>query len=294
MKEYGKRIRLSPSEVGMVLNYRGGGKYKPMSEIPKILVFDIETAFLTSALWGLRTNYVDPSMLLESKNYWMLSWSAKWLFSPEILNDVCTGEEAMAENDRRISASLWKLMDEADIVISHNGKNFDHKRANARWLIHGFNPPSPYKIIDTLAICRKMFSFPSYKLDYLAEVLGIGNKMPNGKIDRWKKCMLGDEESLSAMSEYNDHDVKILEDLYLILRPWIPNHPNLGLFIESDNRVCATCGGEHLNYYGDYITNVSRFESFQCVNCGAISRQRQSVIPKRIRKAMLSPVEMIR
>ena len=82
-------------------------------------------------------------MLKERSNYVMLSWSAKWQFEDEIMNDVVTPEEALNEDDERIAKSIWKLIDEADIVISHNGKNFDHKMLNMRWLINGIVPPTP-------------------------------------------------------------------------------------------------------------------------------------------------------
>ena len=39
---------------------------------------------------------------------------------------------------------------EAHIVVAHNGQAFDIKKINSRLAVHGFDPPSQYKIIDTL------------------------------------------------------------------------------------------------------------------------------------------------
>jgi len=105
---------------------------------------------------------------------------------------------------------------------------------------------------------------------------------------------VGDQDALDQMMMYNEHDVKILEDLYLILRPWISNHPNMGLFIESNKPVCSTCGHETFEYIGDYVTNLSKFPGHRCDSCGSIFRERKSVIPKQVRKHLMSPVEMVR
>jgi hypothetical protein len=48
----------------------------------------------------------------------LLTWSAKWLFQDEIMNDKLTSEEAINEDDERITKTLWTLLDEADIVVS--------------------------------------------------------------------------------------------------------------------------------------------------------------------------------
>lgn len=86
--------------------------FKPDAEdykLPKILVFDIETAPLLAFIWQLKTDYVGPGML-EKPNWWMISWSAKWLFEDEMLNDVVTSEEARLEDDSRILKSIWELV----------------------------------------------------------------------------------------------------------------------------------------------------------------------------------------
>ena len=79
-----------------------------------------------------------------------MSWSAKWLYDDKILSDVLTPKEAKERNDKRIIKSVWKLLNEADIVIAHNGDKFDLKKLKARFLSNGFVPPMPYKTVDTL------------------------------------------------------------------------------------------------------------------------------------------------
>lgn len=87
-------------------------------------------------------------------DWFVLCWSAKWLYSNEVLGDCITSEEVLQENDERIVKSLWNLFNECDILIAHNALNFDVPKMNARFVKYGLNPPSPYKIIDTLQIAK--------------------------------------------------------------------------------------------------------------------------------------------
>lgn len=257
-------------------------------KFPKILVFDIETAPLMAFIWRLKTDYVSPAML-EKSNWWVISWSAKWLFDHNVMHDVVSPEEAKEEDDSRVVQTLWDLIDEADIVISHNGINFDHKVLNMRWLLNDIHPPAHYRVIDTLRACRGLFSFPSFKLDFITKQLGIESKLDHEGFNMWRKCLKGNKEALNNMVQYNDQDVIALEGLYLIIRPWIKNHPNLGIFMESETPVCRVCGSENLTVMEghDYTTNLSRYETLRC-ECTAINKRRASKLPVEIRKVLMS------
>jgi DNA polymerase elongation subunit (family B) len=281
----------------MIYKYRqgqvdiSGGQTNIKFKFPKILIFDIETAPLSALVWRLNQKWIPPASLIDSSNYYMLSWSAKWLFSEEVMSDVVTPEEVDSEDDYRIALSLWHLINEADIIISHNGKNFDHKMMNGRWLVNGIKPPTSFKVIDTYQVAKQSFLLPSYSLDYIAtKVLGLDGKMEHEGMEMWKKAIRGDQTALTNMSLYNDQDVKVLEDVYLIFRPWIKNHPNIGLFSNLDTPVCHCCGSTNLTHEGHYNTSVSRFKTLRCADCDALSRQRTSEIPKEIRKILVTGV----
>ena len=261
---------------------------KEEQQVPaKILVFDIETAPLKQWAWSI---WKAPfSFESVERDWFILTWSAKWLFSEEMMNDQITPEELKKEDDSRIVHSIWKLMDEADIVIAHNGIKFDIRKLNTRFLIHGFNNPSPYQVIDTLRHARKHLAFTSNRLDALGEILGVGRKIHTG-FSLWLRCMEGDQEAINEMGDYNDQDVYLLEEVYLRLRPFIKPHPNMGLFIGDDVRVCATCGADEtkLEWTGqDYVTYANRYASFRCSSCGSIGRSRDSSTPKSVKKNMI-------
>jgi len=253
----------------------------------KILVFDIETSPMVAYVWARWKQNVYLEQTISE--WFMLCWAAKWI-GGEMMSDCVTPEEAVSEDDKRITKSLWMLLNEADIVIAHNGSKFDIPKMNSRFAVHGLKPPSPYRQIDTCTVASKQFGFSSNKLDALAGYFGIRHK-DETSFELWKKCVNGDGEALDYMRTYNISDVEILEKVYFKLRPWIKNHPNLSLYIESDEEACPFCGSHNLNETGTfYYTQVSKFSNLRCADCDGIARRRVSEYPKSKRKNLVTAV----
>lgn len=245
-------------------------KYKSPA---KILIFDLETS--PNLSWTWRTFKENIAYNQIEQNWFILTWSAKWLFEDEIMSDKLTPGEVFDENDSRIVKSLWKLVNEADVIVAHNLLGFDQRRLHTRFLLNSLELPKPYTVIDTLIHARKHLAFTSNRLDALGQILGVGQKIDTGGFDLWKKCMKGDEEALSKMESYNRGDVQLLEDVYLAMQRYIKPHPNLGLLQDNSKLVCATCGSDNLEEHGEYHTTVSVFQAYKCNNCGSLSRSRK-------------------
>ncbi len=243
---------------------------------PKILAFDLETLPLLAHIWGVWQQNIPPAMMDDKvKSKAIVTWSAKWLNDSKMMSDKMTPKEAIIQDDERVVRSLWELIDEADVLIAHNGIRFDIPVMNTRFLIYGLTPPSPYKVIDTLMVARKQFDLPHNKMDYIAGVLGIDHKISTS-FALWRGCMLGNKEDLDYMQKYNDKDVFILEEIYLKLRPWIKNHPNFNLYSDKEG-ACPTCGElDSLEKNGKYPTTVNRYQSYKCNACGSFSRTGKS------------------
>ena len=259
------------------------------NKLPKILIFDIETTPLEAYIWQKEVWKARVGHTNVISQWFILTWSAKWLFSNEVLSEKLTKSEVLNEDDGRIVKELWKLFDEADIIVAHNGDGFDVPNMNTRFLVNGLVPPSPYQRIDTLKIAKKEFGFTHNALDALAKVLGLKGKI-NTDFDLWRRCKRGDEEALEYMELYNRQDVLLLEEVYLELRPWIKSHPSIALFLESEKMVCPSCGHDHLKKKGEYRTQVSVFDTYQCKKCGAISRSRVNKVTKDVKKNLLVSV----
>lgn len=245
--------------------------YKGQTKVPaKILLFDIETLPIHVRVWSLGGNdWISPKNII--KDWCVLSWAAKWLYDDEVMGDALTPNQAITRDDKQLILPMLDLLNEADMVVSHNGNKFDHKKLNTRLLISGFSPPSYYKTIDTLQVARSNFAFSSNKLDYINEQLGIHQKSETD-YDLWVKCDDGDRVAIQKMLDYNINDVAILEELYVKLRPWISNHPSMASYVDKDTDMCV-CGSTDVEYTaGWYRTNVNRYKGWRCKNCGKIGR----------------------
>jgi DNA polymerase III epsilon subunit-like protein len=250
----------------------------------RILLLDIETAPMEAYIWSKGKIYVNPHQII--KDWFVLTWSAKWLCESKVISEKVTRKEALARDDKRIIEGMWGLLDKADIVIAQNGDRFDLPRLNARFLKHGLKRPSPYKTIDTLKILWKNFALTSNGLDEVCKFLKIPGKVDTGGFELWKKCVKGDASALKKMEQYNKNDVIILENVYFALRPYIPNHPNLGLFVDADEDICPNCGSVSLKWGGFYQTRVNIYHAFRCKDCGSIGRARKSALDKDEKRSL--------
>jgi hypothetical protein len=258
------------------------GKNK-QENLPKILLLDVETAPIRAFVWQLWKQDISLPQLIS--DFYILTWSAKWLEGKTIFSERLTGTEAVYEDDERIIRKLWAVIDDADIIIAHNGDNFDLMKINTRFVIHKLPPPSSYKTIDTLKVAKNIFGFSSNKLQHLANSFGIEGKYDTD-FELWIKCLEGDEKSLKYMQSYNQHDIEILEQVYLRLRPYIKGHANINLYSEEEYS-CPHCGSTQLKPEVNkfFYTQAVKYQLYRCQDCGAISRAKQSdkfLIKKRI------------
>lgn len=249
----------------------------------KILIFDIETSPLICATWGIYKQLINPGQVLRDTAILTIAW--KWLYSPRVYSAHVTEAEAKAGDDLSVVKRFWKVLDDADVVIGFNSKKFDHKRLNARLLINGMDEPSPYVALDIFAEMKRKFSFSSNKLDYVNKLLGMSGKITTN-MDLWLEAIKGEITALREMQRYNKEDVQITEALYDALKGWI-KHPNLGLYVTTDEEVCPTCESKNLEPNGFYNTPLGRFESLRCTDCRSLSRRRVNVLDAGNRKRQL-------
>ena len=81
--------------------------------------------------------------------------------------------------------------------------------------------------------------------------------------------MNGDKKSWKVMRKYNARDVELLERVYLKLRPWFTQHPNLNAY--TDRKDCTKCGSHRLQRRGFEILKNRKRQKFQCLDCGGWS-----------------------
>lgn len=214
-------------------------------------------------------------MKMVDEHWFMLSWAGKWLGEKKVFGEVLDPTSAKERCDKPLLESLWDVMNEADVIVAHNGAKFDVPKINTRFLAAGMGPPSPFKVVDTLRAARSKFSFTSNRLNDIGEFLGLGGKVDTGGWELWQGCLAGDQKALDKMFKYNKRDITLLEDIYNALLPWITNHPSHGT-TSSVGRVCPRCSSTKLQKRGVYTTNVSTYQRLFCTDCGSWSRERSA------------------
>lgn len=230
----------------------------------KTLLIDIETSPMLSHTWGTYNQNIGLNQIMESTE--MLCFAAKWLDGKQTLfwSQHHDGYDTMVE-------AAHSLLDQAEVVMHYNGAKFDIPHLNREFVEAGFGPPAPYQQIDLLKTVKKQFRFPSNKLAYVSQTLGLEGKLKHTGHELWVQCMAGDDEAWKLMRRYNKQDVALLEELYYKLQPWITQHPSLGLY-SSEKDACPGCGGEALERRGFAYTKVSAFQRYRCTDCGKWSR----------------------
>lgn len=240
---------------------------------PNILLIDIETSPIQGYTWGMYEQNV-LKVIAPSK---IIGAAWKWLgeagMHSRTLPDY-RGYRAGQLDDQKLVEELHSILDQADVVVAHNGDSFDVKKINARFVFYGLNAPSAYKTVDTLKVAKKYFRFDANNLNAITHYLGEGGKVNTGGFDLWVKCMAGDMPAWNKMKRYNEHDVKLLERVYLRLRPFMANHPNMNLFAAPNKKLeyaCPTCRSIDVQRRGTLPTRTGLYQRYQCNTCGSWS-----------------------
>lgn len=252
----------------------------------KVLVLDIETSPLLVYTWGTFDQNISLDMIVQ--DWSILSWSAKWLGEDTVMyQDTSTKRDV--RDDKDIVRAMWNLLNEADVILTQNGKRFDIKKLNSRFLTHGFTPPSSFQHIDTLQIAKRHFSETSNKLEYLTKKYCKKFKKSGHKkfpgFSLWKECLKGNKEAWKEMQDYNQIDVLALEELYTdTLRVW-DTSINFNSYTDDVDYRCS-CGSTNFKKSGFHYTNQGKYQRWNCTDCGAEHHGRENLLSKEKRKTL--------
>lgn len=227
----------------------------------KILLYDLETRPALVRTFSLFKPVIGHGQIIEDAR--VMCWSAMWLGGKKVMfqSEHHSSRKEMLEE-------LHALMDEADVVVGYNSKRFDTPWIMGEFISEGMSPPSPFKEIDLFQVIRSNTRFISKKLDFVASKLLGDRKVEHQGFDLWLKCIDGDEKAWTKMRTYAKKDTALLEPLYLALRPYIKNHPNVPLH-NLQSTGCTRCGGVNLQRRGYHHTGASTFQRYRCNDCGA-------------------------
>lgn len=224
----------------------------------KVLLYDIETSPNLAYVWGKW----EQNVIQFKKEFELLCFAYKWLGESNVYA-VVKGKE---KTDKKVCERLYELLNEADVIIAHNGDQFDNKKVKARFIAHGMKPTRHFATIDTKKIAKHIFGFNSNSLDDIGNYLGVGRKVKHQGFELWLGCMRNDPKCWEEMVKYNKQDVVLLEKVYLAMRPWMARHPHLSL-LQNVKDACPKCGSLEIKKKGFRANFSTMSQQMYCVDC---------------------------
>lgn len=250
---------------------------------PRVLLWDIETMkmLLEMETYSLKqySKYLNYKDIKRPVSIFCAAWQwygQPFILSTSVLKDTLRFEQCFWD-DYYVVKTLHDVLSQADIIIAHNGDNFDWKMFTARSLYHGLPPVKKPLMIDTLKIARKEFKIESNALGYLCKFLGVENKMESPD---WGKIAKGDAEEIERAERYCRGDIRSLRGVYEKLRPFTTNHANLNA-IHGQGGNCPKCGHWDLEKRGFNYTKAGKYQAYQCKmktgGCGGWSQDKKNL-----------------
>jgi DNA polymerase III epsilon subunit-like protein len=235
-------------------------------ETPKIIIFDIETAPMLVASFGLYPDKLDHSWIVQ--DWFMICAAWKELGSKKVEAAWITRKG----DDKKLVKTLRDALAEADIVVGHNIKNFDLKKLNARLIYHRLDPLPQIQVVDTLDASKRYAANVSNRLDYLSNHL-LGQGKMQTSYGLWLRAMNADTEAVAEMVKYNKIDVIRNEEYYNVIRPYMRQHPHRGAMQgKSRFHSCPHCGSNNIVLSKTRYTaaGLIRYQK-KCKDCHAYS-----------------------
>lgn len=227
------------------------------------LFFDIETSPNIGLFWqaGYKKN-IDYSNIIQERAIICICY--KWEDEKEV--HALTWDSR--QNDKKMLQDFIKVANQAVELVGHNGDKFDLAWIRTRCVFHRIDMFPKYLTIDTLKVARAKFRFNSNKLDYIAEYLGLGNKIKT-EYGLWKDILLKkDKIAMQNMVTYCKKDVTLLEDVFKILNTHIEPKTHYGVLAKELRSSCPECGSDDLRKQGMMPTISGLLKQrYQCKTC---------------------------
>jgi len=237
----------------------------------KRLFFDIETSPNIGFFWqaGYKKN-IDYSNIIKERAIICICY--KW----EDEKEVGFFHWDSKQCDKALLTKFIKIANEADELVGHNGDKFDLSWIRTRCLYHRIDMFPSYTIIDTLKIARGKFKFNSNKLNYIADYLGVGQKIKTS-FDLWREIVLDkDKVAMAKMIAYCKKDVVLLEKVFRELKNHIPSRTHYGVLLGESRGTCPECGSDNL-IINQKTTTASGYlrTQYRCKDCGKLNSRTQ-------------------
>ena len=229
---------------------------------------DVETSPNLGLFWraGYKIN-ISSAQIVRERTLLSAAWS--YNNSKRVFSAKAKVYKDGSSCDYKLVKAVTSGLIDAEVLVGHNGDKFDWRWINGRALIHGLPKLAPVRTVDTLKVARKYFDLNSYRLDYIARLLGLEPKL-NTEYDLWKKICTGQDKDgslLKYMVQYNKHDVVLLREVYNILEKY-NDSPVIANQVIDANPVCPFCDSKKLQKRGKFLNLKTWRQRYQCRSCG--------------------------
>ncbi len=236
----------------------------------KVLFLDLETAPDIAAIWscGYKMN-VGPESLIQERFIISAQWS--WNDEKTVHGMLSNIKKA---DDKALIKKLTRVIANADIIVGHNMSKFDARWLEGRAMINKLPPTGlPFKVTyDTLKLAKRAFSLNSYKMDYIAKLLGIPGKIKTSYSDWMNILVRKDMKAAEGMLKYGKHDITMNRMIFEALLPYVKLPGNLSKLLYGTYDTHCTCGSTSTQGWGTRATKTATYQRLRCTDCGSVQQ----------------------
>ena len=216
----------------------------------KILIYDIETSYNIGKFWRAGYNLnINPGDIIHERAIICISY--KWLGEEQVYSLTWDKNQC----DKFLLEQFIPILDEADMIVAHNGDRYDLKFIKTRALKHNLKMLINYKQFDTLKVAKAKFMFNSNKLDYISKFLGAEGKIST-EMKLWDDIILRKcPKALIQMLDYCDEDVRQLEVVYNALVSWENPKFHIGVMNGGTKQTSPITGNVNIEQVKQMTTN---------------------------------------
>lgn len=189
---------------------------------PRVLIFDLETSTLDADFGTL------------------LCVGYKWLGEKKVTVlsiDQFGDYKNHPTDDSALVEAFLKVYETADLTVAYNGILFDRPYLLAKCLEHNLPIPPSIPMQDPYFTVKSNLRISRKSLQNTAYFLRLSSKKTPVEGRIWKAASTGDMDSLKYIVKHCHADVKVLEELYLRIRPLMRTHYRMGPI-----NTCRFCG----------------------------------------------------
>lgn len=245
-----------------MINVQTGFDYNDIN----FTLIDIEASYALGYFFpSKREQYIPASSIKYGQFYPCAAWRRLGGGKTKVIKTTDDKARFTADfrDDYIVAKTMHDVMSEADVIIAHNGDNFDMKHLNVAFRRHGLGAVPQHKTIDTLKAARKYFAFAGNSLADLLKEFGLPTK--HEKPD-WKLLTEGDEGETNKAAKYCKIDVDRLEQIFIEMRPFMRNLPK----VKKKGRIeaCDACGSKRVHDKRNAFDGTKLYRRIRCGDCG--------------------------